>query len=276
MFDEDVGPGGASRFIPGAAGNLHIRDFGGNGPTIIALHGVTGGTFLWDGVAEALNGRARLVAMDFRGHGKSDWSVDRNYTTDAYAQDLESVLAALDLSQPPVLMGSSWGALAMIRALARHPKFALGLIIVDVEPSFAASSTDVFPRPYRFATLSEAEAWERKANPAAPDAALAAFAHGSVTQTAEGAFVRRHDPFFLTTWPFREDDLWAELGQIDHPTLVLNGDRSFVRQDICEKMAATLSRGEFAKVENSGHLIPLEQPERLAELTERFIATIAL
>ncbi len=262
---------GSSRFIEGAAGRIHVRDFGGTGPLIVALHGVTGGTFLWEGVATALQGQARVVAMDFRGHGLSDWSGDRAYSTDAYAQDLDAVLAALDAPTPPVLMGSSWGALAAIRVAARNPSAAAALIVVDVEPSFAASSTDVFPRPYKFADLDAVTAWERKANPAAPDAALAAFSQGSVTQTTEGASLRRHDPFFLTNWPFRDDDLWQEVGAVQVPALVINGDRTFVRRDVCEKMTTTFAKGSFAGVENSGHLVPLEQPERLAALIAEFI-----
>lgn len=271
-MDKEPGlPEGSSRFIDGAAGKIHIRDFGGSGATILALHGVTGGTFLWEGVAAALNGQARLVAMDFRGHGQSDWSGERIYSTDAYAEDLESVLAALDLDAPPVFLGSSWGALAMVRVAARRPAVAASLIVVDVEPSFEASSTDVFPRPYKFSDLDAVMAWERKANPAAPHAALAAFVSGSITQTIEGTFLRRHDPFFLTNWPFRDDDLWEEVSAVGVPTLVVNGDRTFVRRDVCKKMAETFPRGSFVGVENSGHLVPLEQPELMAALVEKFI-----
>lgn len=261
----------ASSFITGAAGRIHIRDFGGDGPMILAMHGVTGGAFLWEGVAAALAGRARLVAMDFRGHGQSDWSDARQYSTNDYAVDLTAVLAALAPNTPPILMGASWGALAAIQVAADQPDAVSGLIIVDVEPSFEASATDVFPRPYKFADFDALLAWERKANPAAPDAALAAFAQGSVTTTAEGALLRRHDPFFLTRWPFRDDDLWAELAAVQCPTLVLNGDRTFVRRDVCEKMAKTAPKGRFAGIENSGHLIPLEQPDTLAALIEEFI-----
>lgn len=259
-----------SRFIEGAAGQIHVRDFGGAGQVIIALHGVTSGTFLWDGFADALGGRARLIAMDFRGHGLSDWSSERAYTTDAYAEDLEATLAALDLDAPPILMGSSWGALAAIRVLARRPATAVGLIIVDVEPSFAAASNDVVARPYKFSNFQQVLEWERNANPAADDA-LGAFAKGSVTKTAEGAYLRRHDPYFLSLWPFRDDDLWDELRAVTTSALVVNGDRTFVRREVCEKMATVLSNGEVSVVLNSGHLIPLEQPEQLVQLTEKFI-----
>ena len=50
---------------------------------MVALHGVTGGTFLWDGVAAELAGQARLVAMDnVYMYGRADgrpFTEDRGY-----------------------------------------------------------------------------------------------------------------------------------------------------------------------------------------------------
>lgn len=267
-------PEPASRFIPGAAGRLHLRDFGGAGPVVLALHGVTGGAFLWEGVAAALEGRCRLLALDFRGHGLSDWSAALAYSTDAYVEDLEAALAALALPRPPVLMGASWGALAAIRLAARLPGAAAGLVVVDVEPSFQAGPGEVPPRPYRFADLAEVEAWERRANPAAPPAALAGFARGSVTRTEEGAWLRRHDPFFLTCWPFRADDLWPEIPAAAVLALIVHGARSFVREAVCRRMAAAFPQGAFAQVADAGHLVALEQPGALAALLDGFLSRL--
>lgn len=262
---------GRSYFVDGKIGRIHVRDFGGPGPVIVALHGVTGGTFLWGGVAKALAGQAHVIAMDFRGHGQSEWSDDRLYSTEAYTEDLEAVLASLALAAPPVLMGSSWGALAAIRVAAQRSSFASGLIVVDVEPSFDLGPTDVVPKPYKFPTFEAVTAWERKANPAAPDDVLKGFVEGSITKTADGTFLRRHDPFFLTHWPFRDDDLWNEVATVQCPVLVVNGDRTFVRREVCLKMARAFANGHFAAIENSGHLVPLEQPVRLAALISEFV-----
>lgn len=257
---------GKSIFIEGDAGRIHVRDFCGHGPTVIALHGVTGGSFLWEGVAAALDKQCRLIALDLRGHGLSDWSDSRHYTTDAHARDLEVVLDALNLNERPVLMGSSWGALAMIRLVARKPEVACGLIVIDVEPSFESGPHDVHPRPYRFASLTEVDAWERKSNPNASEQALSAFALGSVIRTEEGLYLRRHDPFFLTNWPFRDDDLWDEIPMIRVPVKVIHGESSFVRESVCRTMADRFANGNYIKIADCGHLVPLEQPARIAEI----------
>ena len=69
-------------FVPGAAGNrIHGLDFGGDGPALVCLHGVTGNAWNWYSVALGLRSHRRVVALDFRGYGESQWSPDHDYTT---------------------------------------------------------------------------------------------------------------------------------------------------------------------------------------------------
>lgn len=267
-------PENGSIFIDGPAGKVHIKDFGGTGPLVLSLHGVTGCTHLWGGVAEQLAGDFHLLAFDYRGHGRSDWSETQDYTTDAYADDLQAVVAwiADKTDEPLILMGSSWGALAMLKWMEKTPANKVeSLIIVDVEPSFGVSEYAVPHRPYKFPSIEAVLEWEREANPSAPVSSLEYFAQESVVRTADGDFVRRHDPFFLTRWPFRNDDLWPVLPHINVPVLILNGDRSFVKESACREMVSQLPNAEYTKVEDSGHLIPLEQPQVVSERVREFL-----
>lgn len=252
-------------FVDGAAGRLRLIDYGGDGPVVLALHGVTGGGFLWAGVARELAGRARIIAPEFRGHGRSDWAQGRGYETADHVADLKLVFDQVDFGPRPVLIaGSSWGALAAVSLLSEMPELASHLMIVDVEPSFVARETDVVRRPYKFAGLVDVVEWERRANPHADAGDIAAFAAASVTTDGDGAFLRRHDPYFLTHWPFRKDDRWQELAGLAQEIRVVHGENSFVREDICRRMAALRRGWSFAQIPQSGHLVPLEQPARLA------------
>lgn len=263
--------------VDGAAGRLHLTDFGGEGPVVLALHGVTGGAFLWAGVAREMAGRARIIALDFRGHGRSDWSQNRAYDTADHVADLQLVFDQVDFGpKPPVIIGSSWGALAAIALLSDQPDLADQLMIVDVEPSFTTSETEVFARPYRFPDLGAALDWERRANPHAPKGDLADFTRASVVETVEGHVLRRHDPFFLTRWPFRKDDLWQELAGLAQQVSILHGSDSFVRREICERMAQLNPAWRFTPIANSGHLVPLEQPKAVAEELAVMIQSVRL
>ena len=256
-------------FCAGKAGRLHNVDFGGWGRTILALHGVTGNAFLWQGFAEALREDFRVVALDFRGHGKSDWSESQAYSTADYVDDLQAVLDHLEAG-PVILAGASWGALAALSYSIQFPKRVTELLIVDVEPSFAASPDDVHPRPAEFDSFADVLAWERQANPHAPEDALKAFAMGSV-HNVDGKYRRRHDPFFFSHWPFRADDRWAELRQLATPTLIVRGAQSFVQAQVCQRMAQACRQARLVEVAESGHLVPLEQPLVLAHAAKRFL-----
>jgi pimeloyl-ACP methyl ester carboxylesterase len=98
-------------------------------PPILLVHGITGNALAWAGVAEAVAGRAELIAVDLRGRAGSreirgPWGIDRN------AADLMDVLDALHIDQA-VLAGHSLGAFVAADAAATYPERVTRLVAVD-------------------------------------------------------------------------------------------------------------------------------------------------
>ncbi|UQA93308.1 alpha/beta hydrolase [Streptomyces halobius] len=90
---------------------LAVRDYGGDGPAVLLLHGA-GRTLLdWDQVAPLLTERHRVFAMDLRGHGRSG---DGPWTFDTVLGDVTAVLERLG-APDAVVAGHSLGG--MIAAL---------------------------------------------------------------------------------------------------------------------------------------------------------------
>ena len=257
-------------FIEGGAGRIHAVDFGGEGVPLVCLHGVTGHAWMWHDVVHSLAGRRRVVAIDLRGHGDSQWSATGAYTSEDHLGDLEDVIGALGLEQVDVV-GASWGALIGIGYAARQPHRVRRLALIDVEPSFTQSEHDVVARPQWFVSIESVIEWERRANPAASERALLMHALLSTTERVGGGRVRKHDPFFFSRWPFRNDDRWDELRALKLPVLVMHGERSFVRREVAETMARECFNGRFIDVPGVGHLIPLEAPQTLANTLYSFL-----
>lgn len=261
-------------YLPGAGGLIHALEFGaadeGGAAPLVCLHGVTGTAWLWHDVALRLARRRRVIALDFRGHGDSEWSAAHAYDSADHIADLAAVVQALGLQRFD-LAGLSWGGLVGIGYAARHPQAIGKLAVIDVEPSFAQSEHAVAERPFHFASLADVLAWERTANPHAPDALLRTFAYRSVRHADDGGWVRQHDPYFLACWPFRRDDRWAELRSLTMPLLLAHGQRSFVRGDVMEEMARCVPGARLVHVPDSGHLVPLEAPVALCEALARFL-----
>lgn len=110
---------------------LSVRDWPGSEPAFILLHGLASNSLLWAGVAERLATLGhRALAVDQRGHGLSD-KPDGSYDFATFVADLHQLIAALGLTEPPVLAGQSWGGNVVLAFGAEHPTAARGLAFID-------------------------------------------------------------------------------------------------------------------------------------------------
>jgi pimeloyl-ACP methyl ester carboxylesterase len=98
-------------------GTVALVDYGGDGPSVLLLHG--GGRTLadWELVRRHLRGR-RVVAADFRWHGFS--SDEGDVSLEANADDAEAIIDALGLNNPAIAGHSLGGMVAAVYA-TRHP-----------------------------------------------------------------------------------------------------------------------------------------------------------
>src|ERR687894_600820 len=100
-----------------AEGTMYLNVFAPPGaPDIMLLHGGNQTAHSWDLVSLALAGRFRVVAVDQRGHGDSEWPRDGEASAEAMASDAERISAALGLRRP-VVMGHSMGGLVTMTLL---------------------------------------------------------------------------------------------------------------------------------------------------------------
>jgi pimeloyl-ACP methyl ester carboxylesterase len=118
---------------------LAVRDSGGEGKSVVLIHGLGLAQRSWDRVASRLSTSGlRILTYDQRGHGASDASND--YSPPAFERDLAAVLEDLELHEP-VLVGHSLGAtIALGYAAARHR--VAGIVCVDGGLPVALPSAD--------------------------------------------------------------------------------------------------------------------------------------
>jgi pimeloyl-ACP methyl ester carboxylesterase len=110
-----------------------------NGPPFVLLHGGSARWQYGEEFLELLSQRWRVVAPDFRGHGKS--SRGTGYRLTDYVRDTTAFLAGA-VGEPAVVYGHSLGGKVAIKTAANRPDLFHGLIVGDAPMSIHNLSTE--------------------------------------------------------------------------------------------------------------------------------------
>ncbi|MYS24378.1 Pimeloyl-ACP methyl ester carboxylesterase [Streptomyces sp. DvalAA-14] len=247
-------------------------------PNVLMLHGLLGRASHWAATARRLAPRYRALALDQRGHGRSD-KPDGPYTPDAYTADAIAAIEQLDLA-PVTLIGHSVGALTAWQCAARRPDLVAAVVICDMRASpFGEAAQrkwldwlESWPLP--FATLGDVRRWFTEAacadrpNPVRGDyfaEVMEEHQDGWRPLCAPEQLVRARDPWI-------GDAHWDELAQVGCPALVVRGLDGLLGRAEAQEMVRVLPRGRYAEIADAGHLVPWDQPEAWYATVEGFLA----
>lgn len=114
--------------VPVAGGALWVARWGGAGPAVVAVHGITASHAAWRAVANGLEGVV-LLAPDLRGRGGSA-TLDGSGGIAGHADDLVAVLDRLDVERAVVVGHSMGGYVAAVLAARRHERVS-ALVLAD-------------------------------------------------------------------------------------------------------------------------------------------------
>ena len=105
-----------------AQGIKRLRRAPAPDPTIVFVHGYALNLDCWHFQREYFRGKHRLVFFDQRSHGESGRSDKAHATIDQLGDDLRRVLDELVPDGPVVLVGHSMGGMAIMAFAERHPE----------------------------------------------------------------------------------------------------------------------------------------------------------
>lgn len=218
-------------------------------PPVVMLHGLRSYAHTWEPVAAALTDRYRVIALDQRGRGLSDWDPNGDYFTQSYVRDLEALVRGLELKRF-VLVGHSMGGTNAIVYAGTAPERLAGLVIEDMGPgaSFQSGGSERIKRelaatPSAFASWGDARAFWRKQRPNISEAALDSRLKHSLREEPGGRIVWRHDAAGianarLAATPSQLVDQWPYVTALEVPTLLLRGgDSDFLSEEVAGEMA---------------------------------------
>ncbi len=268
---------------------LHFRDYAGDPsrPPIICIPGLTRNARDFEGVAERLAGRWRLLCVDLRGRGQSEHARDpMTYTPARYADDIEELLAAEALERV-VLFGTSLGGIVTMLLAQRNSRRIAAALINDIGPVLEARGLEKIRgyvgRSQSWPTwLHAARAIAEAQRDRYPDWKIEhwiAYAKRLCRLTANGRVVFDYDmriaePFKVPGGEAGFDmwEAWRSLAGV--PTLLLRGELSdLLSADTERRMKEEVATVQTVLVPRVGHAPTLDEPVA-AEAIERFLARI--
>jgi pimeloyl-ACP methyl ester carboxylesterase len=110
-------------------GPVHFVDFGGDGPPLLMVHGLTGSALNWMAVGPELSKHHHAMAIDLAGFGQTPL-FHRSAALGSNANLVHSFIEQV-IGEPVILMGNSMGGHIAILEGCDHPRWVTALVLVD-------------------------------------------------------------------------------------------------------------------------------------------------
>ena len=109
---------------------IYVRDYPGEEPPLVLMHGFPDNLHLYDRLFSYLSPPRRVIAFDFLGWGASDKPAGYAYTTSNQVGDIDAVITQLRLQQMILVAHDASGLPAIDWALDRSARVA-GLVLLN-------------------------------------------------------------------------------------------------------------------------------------------------
>ncbi len=247
--------------IDGSAGKLFVDDGGTGGLPVVFLNSFAGDTSHWSGQLAHLRKTRHAIAIDLRGHGKSDAPANGDYAVEAVAGDVDAVANSLGLTRF-VLVGHSMGGSTAIAYAAAHPDKVAGLVLAsaagkvpaDQSEKIMAAMTADFDKVY-------GDYWNKLLVGAKPEV-LQKLNDGKSTMKPEAALAIIKAIF--------EFDPVAALNKYPGPKLAIITPQNNTPADL-HKLVENLPHKEIT---NTSHWLHMDKPEEFNMILDEFLNSL--
>jgi len=247
----------------------------GKGRPLLLVHGFPLDHSMWTGQIDRLSANCRVIAPDLAGNRAG--GVPETVTMEQMADDLASLLTAMDVAEPVVFCGLSMGGYIAWQFWRKHAARVRALILCDTKakadtPEAKAGRAKMIDQIEKLGPSSVAEAMLPKL-----------FATDSfVERPGQVDFTRQtilaHSPQTLAAWVrglAARPDVSGDLGQIHVPVLVVVGEHDAISPPAeMSQIAAAIPGAQFVIIPGAGHMSPLEKPAEFNAAVEDFLARL--
>ena len=270
---------------------MRYQDWGGDGPPVMALHGLASSAHWYDLVAPYLRDRFRVVAPDQRGHGKTT-QASSGYDWGTLAGDITRLMDHLGIAKASVF-GHSWGGHVASNLAVRHPDRVRGVVLIDggfqdgrmragatwesfrdrVRPRDVSGNKEQFLDRLR---VQLADCWSNQ---------LEGIVLSMVYEDDEGQIqdILRPENHAQVTRQMWDEPASKVLPQIRRPTLIVpaeprpewaNTEFAIMRRKQVEMASRVITSAQVRWISDTSHDIGYHQPRELASVITEFLDSL--
>lgn len=246
---------------------MHYVSYG-EGPPVVFLHGLGGSSNVWHGVMQAMQQHHHCVALDLRGHGRSQGR--GKFSIEGWAKDVQKLIHHLEL--PAVtLVGHSMGTLIAQHLAQSSPESADQLVLVGGISYFQPPTADAYRER---ADLVEAEGMDVLVDPWLEGAVSpqSHAVHAGMVGLLREVFLRNEPQNYAKSCRALADAPRTRRDDIGQPTLIVTGahDRS-TPLAMSEELKSSIPVSRVKVLPHVGHWSPVEDPGAVAAAVLEFL-----
>ena len=260
-------------------------DIAGEGRPLVFVHGGWLDRRAWQPQVDRFADEYRVITLDVRGHGLTGPTDARRYSIDLFTDDLELLLAHLDVERP-ILGGLSLGSMVVQEYLNRHPDGAEAAVLggpvqsmlpfdlpmgtkslFTPTPALGAALAVAGPKQTFRSLLGSVQATTGRPWLAA-DPAVRETAIERVGDVSASEFRKVFDALYRFEAPTLTD--------LETPVLAIYGeDEAPQIKQQAHELLAPVEDGRWAVVPDAAHLVNQDAPDHFNDLTAGFLADVA-
>ncbi|NLC98043.1 MAG: alpha/beta hydrolase [Actinomycetales bacterium] len=248
-------------------------------PTVVFVHGWMCDIDTWHFQRLALRGKARMVFMDLRSHGRSGKALLDRCTIDDLADDLHRVINELAPSGPVVLVGHSMGGMTIQRLAGKVPTLfgerVVGTVLISTSYGGLGNSSPALRSigPL-IRSISPVLDWGREFNSYSIIKRWAVGPNASPTaiDLTNEMIMRAPTSVVVDFYPLiAQLDVGKQLDALDRvQTTILSGSRALMTPPSHSKrLAAAIPSAELITIRGAGHMVMFEAPQQVSSAIEK-------
>lgn len=268
--------------------NLHYVDYAGPSTAVpvVCLPGLTRNARDFDSLADHLSKSRRVLCLEFRGRGESQWDTDvSHYQAPQYVADALLLLQKEKLDRV-IVVGTSLGGIVGTGIAMVNPALLAGIVLNDIGPVIDPAGLEriggYLGHGAEWPTWEEAASKLKEVNavvyPTFTDQDWLDYAKKTCRETEGGLITQDYDP--ALSQGFASDsaanvELWGVFDALaDVPALLLRGALSdLLSAETAQKMEVRLPKLDLVTIADRGHVPTLEEVDALSAI-EAFVAEV--